>query len=106
MEKPASSIPAAAARDHKRPRTARRSATRYPSRQARARSRGRASLSAPSRLARPTYELVGPPHPFFVLLMMIELALPLVFVLLWLGGGRPADCTASGGNDPTNGSER
>jgi uncharacterized membrane protein len=27
--------------------------------------------------------LVGPPHPFFSLMMMIELVLPVVFLLLW-----------------------
>ena len=31
-----------------------------------------------------SYLSVGPPHPFFVLLMAIELALPPVLVLLWL----------------------
>ncbi len=30
----------------------------------------------------------GPPHPFFTLLMGIELALPPILVLLWLGARR------------------
>jgi len=30
-----------------------------------------------------SYFAVGAPHPFFVLLMVIELVLPLVFLALW-----------------------
>jgi hypothetical protein len=30
----------------------------------------------------------GPPHPFFTLLMAIELAMPPILVLLWLGSRR------------------
>ena len=30
-----------------------------------------------------SYVAVGPPHPFFVLLMIIELLLPIIFLALW-----------------------
>jgi hypothetical protein len=30
-----------------------------------------------------SYFLVGPPHPFFSLLMVIELVLPIIFLMLW-----------------------
>jgi hypothetical protein len=35
-----------------------------------------------------SYVLVGPPHPFFILLMAIELVMPPVFILLWVGARR------------------
>ena len=37
-----------------------------------------------------SYVAVGPPHPFFTLLMIVELVLPPVLVGLWLGSKRPA----------------
>jgi hypothetical protein len=30
-----------------------------------------------------SYFQVGPPHPFFVFLMVIELVLPIIFLMLW-----------------------
>ena len=33
---------------------------------------------------------VGAPHPFFLLLMVIELVLPLVFLALWQAADKPA----------------
>ena len=32
-----------------------------------------------------SYVLVGPPHPFLMMLMFVELVLPLVFIGLWIG---------------------
>jgi hypothetical protein len=32
-----------------------------------------------------SYLLVGPPHPFFIVLMITELVLPVVVIALWLG---------------------
>jgi hypothetical protein len=37
-----------------------------------------------------SYVGVGPPHPFFTLLMIIELLLPVGVVALWLGAERSA----------------
>jgi hypothetical protein len=34
--------------------------------------------------------MVGAPHPFFLLLMTIELALPPLLVLLWWRAGGPS----------------
>ena len=31
-----------------------------------------------------SHSLIGPPHPFFSVLMVIELVLPVVFLMLWL----------------------
>ncbi len=35
-----------------------------------------------------SYATVGPPHPFFVLLMAIELLMPPVLIILWHGTSR------------------
>jgi Domain of unknown function (DUF4345) len=35
-----------------------------------------------------SYVALGPPHPFFALLMTIELATPPALMLLWLGSRR------------------
>jgi hypothetical protein len=35
-----------------------------------------------------SYLSLGPPHPFFMLLMAIELLLPPVILGLWLAAGR------------------
>jgi Domain of unknown function (DUF4345) len=35
-----------------------------------------------------SWGMVGPPHPFFSLLMAIELILPVVFMALWFGARR------------------